>query len=110
MTTACSATARRTGTTPETGIARALAASAEGVAFGGGVVAVGGDGEVAPGGIGLGAGPGGGGRVRVGLANPVPALAAMFTADPALALACVDLVPRLRRTAEIMLAGLIPSR
>src|ERR1700761_6926153 len=44
------------------------------------------------------------------IANPVPALAAMFAADPALALACVDLVPRLRRTAEILLAGLIPSR
>jgi len=26
------------------------------------------------------------------------------------ALACVDLTPRLRRTAEILLAGLIPSR
>jgi AcrR family transcriptional regulator len=44
------------------------------------------------------------------IANPAPALAAMFAADPALALACVDLVPRLRRTAEILLAGLIPSR
>ncbi len=40
----------------------------------------------------------------------MPALAAMFAADPALALAGVDLVPRLRRTAEILLAGLIPSR
>jgi AcrR family transcriptional regulator len=44
------------------------------------------------------------------IANPLPALAAMFAADPALALACVDLAPRLRRTAEILLAGLIPSR
>jgi AcrR family transcriptional regulator len=44
------------------------------------------------------------------IANPVPALAALYAADPALAHACVDLVPRLRRTAEIMLAGLIPSR
>jgi AcrR family transcriptional regulator len=44
------------------------------------------------------------------IANPVPALAAMFAADPALAGACVDLVPRLRRTAEILLAGLVPSR
>ena len=44
------------------------------------------------------------------IANPVPALAALFAADPALAHACVDLVPRLRRTAEILLAGLIPSR
>jgi hypothetical protein len=40
----------------------------------------------------------------------VPALAALFASDPALAHACVDLVPRLRRTAEILLAGLIPSR
>ena len=30
--------------------------------------------------------------------------------DPALARACVDLTPRLRRTAEILLAGLVPSR
>jgi AcrR family transcriptional regulator len=44
------------------------------------------------------------------IANPVPALAALFASDPALANACVDLVPRLRRTAEILLAGLIPSR
>ena len=44
------------------------------------------------------------------IANPVPALAALFASDPALALACIDLVPRLRRTAEILLAGLIPSR
>ena len=44
------------------------------------------------------------------IANPVPALAALFASDPALAHACVDLVPRLRRTAEIVLAGLIPSR
>jgi AcrR family transcriptional regulator len=44
------------------------------------------------------------------IANPVPALAAMLAADPALAQACVDLAPRLRRTAEILLAGLIPSR
>jgi AcrR family transcriptional regulator len=44
------------------------------------------------------------------IANPVPALAAMFAADPALALACVDLVPRLRRAGEVLLAGFIPSR
>jgi AcrR family transcriptional regulator len=44
------------------------------------------------------------------IANPAPDLAAMFAADPSLASACVDLVPRLRRTAEIVLAGLIPSR
>jgi AcrR family transcriptional regulator len=44
------------------------------------------------------------------IANPVPALAELYTSDPALAQACVDLTPRLRRTAEILLAGLIPSR
>jgi AcrR family transcriptional regulator len=44
------------------------------------------------------------------IANPVPALAALFAADPALTLACVDLVPRLRRTGETLLAGFIPSR
>ena len=44
------------------------------------------------------------------IANPAPALAALFASDPALAHACVDLVPRLRRTGEILLAGLIPSR
>ena len=44
------------------------------------------------------------------IANPAPALAALYASDPALAHACVDLVPRLRRTAEILLAGLIPSR
>jgi len=44
------------------------------------------------------------------IANPVPALAALFASDPALASACLDLVPRLRRTADILLAGLIPSR
>jgi hypothetical protein len=44
------------------------------------------------------------------IANPVPALAALFAGDPALALACVDLTPRLRRTGEILLAGMIPSR
>jgi AcrR family transcriptional regulator len=44
------------------------------------------------------------------IANPAPALAELFASDPALALACVDLAPRLRRTAEILLAGLIPSR
>ena len=44
------------------------------------------------------------------IANPVPALAELFASDPALALACVDLAPRLRRTADILLAGLIPSR
>jgi AcrR family transcriptional regulator len=44
------------------------------------------------------------------IANPVPALAAMFAADPVLALACIDLVPRLRRAGEVLLAGFIPSR
>jgi AcrR family transcriptional regulator len=44
------------------------------------------------------------------IANPVPALAELFASDPALALACVDLTPRLRRTGDILLAGLVPSR
>jgi AcrR family transcriptional regulator len=44
------------------------------------------------------------------IANPPPALAELYVSDPDLGHACVDLVPRLRRTAEILLAGLIPSR
>ena len=44
------------------------------------------------------------------IANPPPALADLYAADPELAHACVELLPRLRRTAEIMLAGLVPSR
>ena len=44
------------------------------------------------------------------IANPAPAVAELYASDPALAQACVDLAPRLRRTAEILLAGLIPSR
>jgi AcrR family transcriptional regulator len=44
------------------------------------------------------------------IANPPSALAELYASDPALAQACVDLTPRLRRTAEILLAGLIPSR
>ena len=44
------------------------------------------------------------------IATPAPALAELYASDPALAQACVDLAPRLRRTAEILLAGLIPSR
>ena len=44
------------------------------------------------------------------IANPAPALAELYASDPALAQACVDLTPRLRRTAEILLADLIPSR
>ena len=44
------------------------------------------------------------------IANPAPALAELYASEPALSRACVDLAPRLRRTAEILLAGLIPSR
>jgi AcrR family transcriptional regulator len=44
------------------------------------------------------------------IANPAPALAELYASDSALSRACVDLTPRLRRTAEILLAGLIPSR
>ena len=44
------------------------------------------------------------------IANPGPILQELYASDPALGHACVDLVPRLRRTAEILLAGLIPSR
>ena len=44
------------------------------------------------------------------IANPPPALAALYTSDPELAQACVDLTPRLRRTAVVLLAGLVPSR
>jgi hypothetical protein len=65
-----------------------------------------------PGGVGLGPRPGGRHRVGVGLTagRIAPALAELYASDPALAQACVDLTPRLRRTAEILLAGLIPSR
>jgi len=45
-----------------------------------------------------------------GSAGLVADVDARSFADPALALACVDLAPRLRRTADILLAGLIPSR
>ena len=44
------------------------------------------------------------------MANPAPALADLYASDPALAQACVDLTPRLRRAAQVLLAGLIPSR
>ena len=44
------------------------------------------------------------------MANPAPALAELYASDPALAQACVDLMPRLRRAAQVLLAGLIPSR
>jgi AcrR family transcriptional regulator len=44
------------------------------------------------------------------IANPPPALADLYAADPQLGHACVDLLPRLQRTGEILLAGLVPSR
>jgi AcrR family transcriptional regulator len=44
------------------------------------------------------------------MANPVPVLAELYAADPALSRACIDLTGRLRRTGGILLAGLIPSR
>jgi AcrR family transcriptional regulator len=44
------------------------------------------------------------------IANPAPGLAELYASDPALAQACVDLTPRLRRTADILLAGLTLSR
>jgi AcrR family transcriptional regulator len=44
------------------------------------------------------------------IANPPPMLAELYATDPDLGHACVDLLPRLRRTAAILLAGLIPSR
>jgi AcrR family transcriptional regulator len=44
------------------------------------------------------------------IANPPPVLADLYASDQDLARACVDLVPRLRRTADILLAGLVPSR
>jgi AcrR family transcriptional regulator len=44
------------------------------------------------------------------MANPAPALAELYASDPALAQACVDLTPRLRRAAQVLLAGLLPSR
>ena len=44
------------------------------------------------------------------IANPAPALAELYASEPALSRACVDLTPRLCRTAEILLAGLVPSR
>jgi AcrR family transcriptional regulator len=44
------------------------------------------------------------------IANPPPALVTLYTSDPELAHACVDLTPRLRRTAAVLLAGLVPSR
>jgi AcrR family transcriptional regulator len=44
------------------------------------------------------------------IANPPPALAELYASDPELAHACVDLTPRLRRTAKLLLAGFIPTR
>jgi AcrR family transcriptional regulator len=44
------------------------------------------------------------------IANPPPALARLYASEPELEQACVDLAPRLRRTAAVLLAGLIPSR
>jgi AcrR family transcriptional regulator len=44
------------------------------------------------------------------IANPPPALAELYADDPRLAAACVDLAPRLHRTAAVLLAGLIPAR
>jgi AcrR family transcriptional regulator len=44
------------------------------------------------------------------MANPGPALTELYASDPALTRACIDLTGRLRRTGEILLAGLVPSR
>jgi AcrR family transcriptional regulator len=44
------------------------------------------------------------------IANPGAALTELYTSDPALVRACIEVAPRLRRTAEILLAGLVPSR
>jgi hypothetical protein len=44
------------------------------------------------------------------IANPPPPLAELYASDPELAHACVDLTPRLRRTATVLLAGLVSSR
>jgi AcrR family transcriptional regulator len=44
------------------------------------------------------------------IANPPEPLAQLYATDPQLARACVDLAPRLKRTASILLAGLVPSR
>jgi AcrR family transcriptional regulator len=40
------------------------------------------------------------------IANPPPALAELYRTDPELARACYELVPRLRRTGTVILAGL----
>ena len=44
------------------------------------------------------------------IANPPPAVAELYASDPRLAAACVDLTPRLQRTAAVLLAGLVPAR
>jgi AcrR family transcriptional regulator len=44
------------------------------------------------------------------IANPPPALADLYAADPQLAGACLDLASQLRRVATVLLAGLVPSR
>jgi AcrR family transcriptional regulator len=44
------------------------------------------------------------------IANPPEPLAQLYATDPQLAHACVDLAPRLKRTASILLSGLVPSR
>jgi AcrR family transcriptional regulator len=44
------------------------------------------------------------------IANPPPALTKLYSSDPELAHACVDLMPRLQRTANVLLAGFVPTR
>jgi AcrR family transcriptional regulator len=44
------------------------------------------------------------------IANPPPALTELYASDPELAHACVDLLPRLQRAANVLLAGFIPAR
>ena len=44
------------------------------------------------------------------ISTPSAALAELYETDPELVHARVELTPRLRRTAQILLAGLIPSR
>ncbi len=44
------------------------------------------------------------------ISNPPPALAELYASDPELAHARIDLAPRLRRTATVLLAGFVPSR
>jgi AcrR family transcriptional regulator len=44
------------------------------------------------------------------VANPPPPLADLYRTDPDLGQACVDLAPRLHRTAAVLLAGLVAAR